>query len=578
MRRNKGFTLIELLAVIVVLAVIALIATPVVLKLVDQARKGAAESSAYSYIKAVENGIMEKLIETPSATVKGTFTINKKNKIVNESGIEINIDLKGKIPDLGGIIIIGESGNVTSATLNINNYEVECLNDKCNVKGKVEEVTYPTILEKATSLVYDENGTCKTDGSTYKYMDGCYIKGASDDNYVWYNGFMWRIMGINSDGTVRLITDENVTALAYGVPGTGFIYEKSGGYIHDWLNEYFYNNLNSTKNIIQEGAYFCSETTNGVVPTEGRTICSKESEVTTKVGTISVDEYLLSYDESSYLIIDQYYWTMTPFDVNGAHRIASNGAAGANNMYYGRGIRPVINVSSDAFVTEGNGSSNTFYVLGEDKTNSVKGKLSEKVTSGEYVSLEGHTYRVVSKDNNGVKLILDGFYEEIEGTIYTMSYGDNNTFALDSGIGQKLNGDVLKWLRLTDSKKIIEAMYYQGSVFGKTASYITSLEKSNEIKAKVGLIQIGDIMASQSSTLLTENYTLASSQSNTSTYWTMSKYENNDLSWLVNRDGTTTDNNNGVSYKTNGIRPVITVKNDLDITSGTGTWKNPYKI
>ena len=38
---KKAFTLIELLAVIIILAVIALIATPVVLNVVDNARKEA---------------------------------------------------------------------------------------------------------------------------------------------------------------------------------------------------------------------------------------------------------------------------------------------------------------------------------------------------------------------------------------------------------------------------------------------------------------------------------------------------------------------------------------------------------
>ena len=58
MRKSKGFTLIELLAVIVVLAVIALIATPIVLSLVNNAKKGAAEASAYAYVKEVETYIM----------------------------------------------------------------------------------------------------------------------------------------------------------------------------------------------------------------------------------------------------------------------------------------------------------------------------------------------------------------------------------------------------------------------------------------------------------------------------------------------------------------------------------------
>ena len=41
--KQKGFTLIELLAVIVVLAVIALIATPLVMNAIEDARKGALE-------------------------------------------------------------------------------------------------------------------------------------------------------------------------------------------------------------------------------------------------------------------------------------------------------------------------------------------------------------------------------------------------------------------------------------------------------------------------------------------------------------------------------------------------------
>ncbi len=51
--KNKGFTLIELLAVIVILAIIALIATPIILGIINQSRIGAAEASATAIIKAV---------------------------------------------------------------------------------------------------------------------------------------------------------------------------------------------------------------------------------------------------------------------------------------------------------------------------------------------------------------------------------------------------------------------------------------------------------------------------------------------------------------------------------------------
>ena len=51
---KRGFTLIELLAVIIILAVIALIATPIVLDVVDSAKIKAFEESTYGIIETVK--------------------------------------------------------------------------------------------------------------------------------------------------------------------------------------------------------------------------------------------------------------------------------------------------------------------------------------------------------------------------------------------------------------------------------------------------------------------------------------------------------------------------------------------
>ena len=73
---KKGFTLIELLAVIVILAIIALIATPTILGVVETARKGAAESSVLGYIDAVEKQAMiNEMDETDgNSLTDATFT------------------------------------------------------------------------------------------------------------------------------------------------------------------------------------------------------------------------------------------------------------------------------------------------------------------------------------------------------------------------------------------------------------------------------------------------------------------------------------------------------------------------
>ena len=48
---------------------------------------------------------------------------------------------------------------------------------------------------------------------------------------------MWRIMGKNADGSIRMITEENLTAIPWGAEDTAQDYDNS--YINDWLNNYF---------------------------------------------------------------------------------------------------------------------------------------------------------------------------------------------------------------------------------------------------------------------------------------------------------------------------------------------------
>ena len=115
MRNNKkGFTLIELLAVIVILAIIALIATPIILQIITKARRSASIDSLYGVMAAAKSTYMETLLDaeqielpmtvncdgtkceytdsktpTPKTdTVKfsgsiptGTFTVDKEGKI-----------------------------------------------------------------------------------------------------------------------------------------------------------------------------------------------------------------------------------------------------------------------------------------------------------------------------------------------------------------------------------------------------------------------------------------------------------------------------------------------------------------
>ena len=104
---KKGFTLIELLAVIVILAIIMLIATPIILNVVEDARQGAARSSAMGYVNAIEKDMMASKLNDPEFVMDTTIT---------DSGI---ISIRGQAPDEVSLNV--KDGLVTGGTFKFEN-------------------------------------------------------------------------------------------------------------------------------------------------------------------------------------------------------------------------------------------------------------------------------------------------------------------------------------------------------------------------------------------------------------------------------------------------------------------------
>lgn len=112
---KKGFTLIELLAVIVILAIIALIATPTILGIVENARKKSAETSALGWIDAVEKqSIINELDSTVPNIIDGTYEIADL--------MAKNVKVKGQAPSEGWVQIT--KGKVMDYSLLIGDYTV----------------------------------------------------------------------------------------------------------------------------------------------------------------------------------------------------------------------------------------------------------------------------------------------------------------------------------------------------------------------------------------------------------------------------------------------------------------------
>ena len=119
---KKGFTLIELLAVIVILAIIALIITPVISDIIVSARHGANARSVEGHVKNIEYAIVNE-----------TFNSTKELSYYNMDG---GID---KVNEL----ILPDSDQVTCTSYTIQDGEVlKALNCKDRVKGWDKSYNY----------------------------------------------------------------------------------------------------------------------------------------------------------------------------------------------------------------------------------------------------------------------------------------------------------------------------------------------------------------------------------------------------------------------------------------------------
>ena len=116
---NKGFTLIELLAVIVILAIIALIATPIILDLIADAREQAKKRSAelvytgvqYAYTSALYSTTEDTEVGEPDADgIIGKFSV--ENATAAKDGSNIKITTNDKVYCLATISGTGSTYDV----------------------------------------------------------------------------------------------------------------------------------------------------------------------------------------------------------------------------------------------------------------------------------------------------------------------------------------------------------------------------------------------------------------------------------------------------------------------------------
>ncbi len=420
-------------------------------------------------------------------------------------------------------------------------------------KAKKIEVT-----DACNPISFDDDGTL-------------YLSGSNDCinfNYVWYSGKLWRIVAINPDSTIKLVTQDIITTISRGADTP---YENS--WMFQWLNEDFKDTLYNYENIIVQNARWnataISSSSAAIKPLD-KTI------ITMDIGLLNAYEYAKAGSATSYLNIGYYWWLLTQqYSPLNWYVINEVGIfQGASTHTYG--VRPSINLKSEIKITDGDGSKTNPYRINGDKEPGNSGELINTRISGEYVKVDNKIYRIVGIENKTTKLTSNDYLRD-EGNkvlekFITEGWKDDVTSGFDSRWAYYLNK---KWLTENLKQYITNGTYYLKYL--NVGSYKNAIcEEDNTTKSirecvkttdswtgSVGFLRYGEMFAAQ----LGEGY-LTSSMICLIT----PRYSTDDL-WVIDTRGSTT------TYNLMAARPTIYLKSEVIITGGDGMSEaTPYTI
>ena len=418
-----------------------------------------------------------------------------------------------------------------------------------------------------------------------------YFKGTNDClnfNYVWYSGYMWRITEILNDGSVKMISENILSAINFGESA---YFDES--YIKQWLNEDFLDTLYNYQDLLVTNATW------DISPWYNWCYIAPPITSTTTVGLLNPYEFNITsiYKSESFLNLGHSWW-LSSYNGVTDHPTAVAGV-GYNGLYTAWdipatsfGIRPMV-VLKDDVKFSGTGTEEDPFVLLDDIPAAKKGDSINTRTPGELVKINGMLYRIVNTHEiDGQKVtklksanyITDG--DEKEPKVILKQFGSMDMHSYEEVVNSKnenywgayLNGT---WLKNQDLEKyLVEDTYYvdspqnditEGSITGSykntickeknTSETTKDCEKTDKIwKGYVGLPIVGELFA----------YPLGGNDTHDYKTATMTPY--GDGSWpMIGAFETETQGIFQEEYQNYfAVKPTITLKEDVIIKSGDG--------
>lgn len=224
-----------------------------------------------------------------------------------------------------------------------------------DVSGNVYKCIENKLSDVTKEIASKMEKYCNNDYLTYYYLE------PAENNYVFFANNLWRIIRINEDGSIRIISNTIISQTAYSFDtNINNAYALENTELYYKLDEYYNNNLSEYKDYLVKSNY-CIDGINSYNDYNNNNknlSCISYNE--SYVGLLSIKEFAL-LNKNSYMI-NESYWI---YNVNNNLEFSIINEDGNYDIYDSKnsnGLRPVISIK-DGLIKDGNGSINNPYII-----------------------------------------------------------------------------------------------------------------------------------------------------------------------------------------------------------------------
>jgi len=494
----------------------------------------------YKYYTYLDCGVLSSTIDHKGPTIKlngdSEVTVSRGEEY-KEPGVKSVVDNSDGKMDVSEVVV---KSNVN--TSEVGEYEVTYV--------AVDSLSNKTTVTRKVNVVQTLRGTIKE-----KLAGKSNFTGNPEDNYIRLSNMLFRVFGLDNDGNVVIVSDSDIANVSYNK-------------LDDWL-DYYYEHLNDkTRDLIVESKYCNMTLSDTTLDTTQCNSYTKKKKVyipsVVEVNKVEADTNFMKPSSISWVSNnkskEEAYVTRRYF----RDEMANNSGFLAYDVTQNYGVRPMMTISGDALIVGGEGLENDPYTFGDVKKAKSGSYVNERFT-GEYIDDGTTLWRIIDVMNDGTTKVISNdsinginesiyYYIKMEDTKITYNPKDK------SSLGYYINNTVTKYVDTSNlaTHTIKVPIYKNKIIYGEeidTKEYKVMLSAPN----------------------MFEMFSAMNFGPEAHSYWLINTSKTDFIGAAIYDAGVPV-NEEIASYQKYGIRVVAYLKKSATVSSGKGTFDNPYII